>query len=142
MPKMKTHSGSKKRFHITGSGKVMREHFPAVLAGVAITHQDVLTRERTRLVRNTAVFEQSDDGRHAQGNARGMKKVSVFFFGHRHALEHEHDCAARSAHVDRLVRSVQDQHRRMKSVTVALLVDASGQERDRWVVPNRIEKLA
>ena len=25
MPKMKTHSGAKKRFRITGSGKVMRE---------------------------------------------------------------------------------------------------------------------
>lgn len=25
MPKMKTHSGSKKRFRVTGSGKVMRE---------------------------------------------------------------------------------------------------------------------
>ena len=25
MPKMKTHSGTKKRFKITGSGKVMRE---------------------------------------------------------------------------------------------------------------------
>jgi large subunit ribosomal protein L35 len=25
MPKMKTHSGTKKRFRITGSGKVMRE---------------------------------------------------------------------------------------------------------------------
>ena len=25
MPKMKTHSGSKKRFRLTGSGKVMRE---------------------------------------------------------------------------------------------------------------------
>jgi len=25
MPKMKTHSGSKKRFRVTGSGKIMRE---------------------------------------------------------------------------------------------------------------------
>ena len=25
MPKMKTHSGAKKRFRITGSGKIMRE---------------------------------------------------------------------------------------------------------------------
>jgi large subunit ribosomal protein L35 len=25
MPKMKTHSGSKKRFHITGSGKITHE---------------------------------------------------------------------------------------------------------------------
>ena len=25
MPKMKTHSGSKKRFRVTGTGKVMRE---------------------------------------------------------------------------------------------------------------------
>ena len=25
MPKMKTHSGTKKRFRVTGSGKVMRE---------------------------------------------------------------------------------------------------------------------
>lgn len=26
MPKMKTHSGTKKRFRVTGSGKLMREH--------------------------------------------------------------------------------------------------------------------
>ena len=26
MPKMKTHSGAKKRFKVTGSGKVVREH--------------------------------------------------------------------------------------------------------------------
>ena len=26
MPKMKTHSGAKKRFKISGSGKVIREH--------------------------------------------------------------------------------------------------------------------
>jgi large subunit ribosomal protein L35 len=26
MPKMKTHSGAKKRFKISGSGKVVREH--------------------------------------------------------------------------------------------------------------------
>jgi len=118
------------------------EHFPAVLAGIAITHQDVLARECARLVRNSAVFEQADDGGHAQRNARGMEKVSVFFFGHSHAFEHQDDCASRSAHVDRLVRRVQDQHRRMKGVAVAVLMDASGQERDRRVVSNRIEKLA
>ncbi|SNT04012.1 large subunit ribosomal protein L35 [Micrococcales bacterium KH10] len=26
MPKNKTHSGAKKRFRVTGSGKIMREH--------------------------------------------------------------------------------------------------------------------
>ena len=26
MPKQKTHSGAKKRFKVTGSGKIMREH--------------------------------------------------------------------------------------------------------------------
>ena len=26
MPKMKTHSGAKKRFRVTGSGKLMHEH--------------------------------------------------------------------------------------------------------------------
>jgi large subunit ribosomal protein L35 len=28
MPKMKTHSGAKKRFKLTGSGKLMRRHGP------------------------------------------------------------------------------------------------------------------
>ena len=31
MPKMKTHKGAKKRFHITGSGKVVRSKGPKVI---------------------------------------------------------------------------------------------------------------
>jgi large subunit ribosomal protein L35 len=60
MPKMKTHSGSSKRFRITGSGKIMRqkanrrhnfEHKPTTrtrrLAGLA----DVSSADRKRIKR-------------------------------------------------------------------------------------------
>jgi large subunit ribosomal protein L35 len=54
MPKMKTHSGSKKRFRVTGTGKVMRrrahrahynEHKPAT---------------RTRRLKNEVVVSDAD----------------------------------------------------------------------------------
>ena len=42
MPKMKTHSGAKKRFHVTGSGKIMHER-----AG----KRHLLERKSSRLTR-------------------------------------------------------------------------------------------
>jgi hypothetical protein len=36
------------------------QHFAAKLTRVAITQQNILPRERARLVRNTPIFEQSD----------------------------------------------------------------------------------
>ena len=41
-----------------------RQHHVAVLAGVAITQQDVLPRECTCLVGNTPVLQQPDHGWH------------------------------------------------------------------------------
>ena len=114
----------------------------AVLARVTVAQQDVLARESARLVRNAPILEQTDHRGHTDGNAGGVQEVSVFLFGHGDALEHEDDGAARGAHVDRLVRGVQDEDRRVQGVAVALLVEASGQERDRRVVANRVEKLA
>ena len=115
-----------------------REHFATVLAGITVTHQDVFARESARLVRNAAIFEQTDDGWHSQGDASSVEEVSIFFFRHGHAFEHEDNGAARGTHVNRLVRGVQNENRRMERVTIAVLVDTSGQERDRRVVANRV----
>src|SRR6266850_2264333 len=89
-----------------------RHHLAAVLAGVAIAQQDVLARESAGLMRDPAVFEQTDHRGHADGEARGMQEVAVLFLGASHSLEHQHDSAARGTHVDGLIRRIEHQHRR------------------------------
>ena len=75
-------------------------------------------------MRNTAVLEQANNRRHAQGNARGMQEVSVLFFGHGNALEHEHNRASRRADIDGFVGRIQDEHRRVQRVRIAVLMEA------------------
>ena len=41
MPKQKTHSGAKKRFKVTGSGKIMKQQ-----AGMRHNHRPNLVRKR------------------------------------------------------------------------------------------------
>jgi len=85
----------------------------AILAGVPVAQQNILAREGAGLVGDTAVFEQPDHRRHANGNARRVQKMSVLFFGHGYAFEHQHNGAARGAHIDGLIGSIQHEHRRM-----------------------------
>ncbi|MDE6159504.1 MAG: 50S ribosomal protein L35 [Bacteroidaceae bacterium] len=54
MPKVKTNSGAKKRFALTGSGKVKRHH---------AYHSHILTKKTKKQKRNldhTALVEQED----------------------------------------------------------------------------------
>ncbi len=46
MPKQKTHSGAKKRFKVTGSGKIMREH---------VNQRHLLESKTSRRMRRLAV---------------------------------------------------------------------------------------
>ncbi|MDT3768112.1 50S ribosomal protein L35 [Gleimia hominis] len=50
MPKMKTHSGAKKRFRVTGSGKLMRER-----AGKRHLLEHKSSRRKRRLSRDQVV---------------------------------------------------------------------------------------
>ena len=61
MPKQKTHSGAKKRFKVTGSGKIMREH-----AG----KRHLLERKPSRLTRRL-----SGTAELAPGDAAKVKKL-------------------------------------------------------------------
>ena len=61
MPKMKTHSGAKKRFHLTGKGKVMREQ-----AG----GRHLLERKSSRYTRRIA-----NDVEVAPADAKKVKKL-------------------------------------------------------------------
>src|SRR5271156_790896 len=47
-----------------------RQWAMAILAGITIPHQDVLAGKSTGLVRDAAIFEQPDHGRHTHGVAR------------------------------------------------------------------------
>lgn len=62
MPKQKTHSGAKKRFRITGSGKVMKQ-------GAGLRHN--FERKSTRLTRRLG----GQDSVLAPENAKVIKKL-------------------------------------------------------------------
>jgi len=51
MPKMKTNSGAKKRFSLTGTGKIKRKH---------AFKSHILTKKATKRKRNLAYFGQVD----------------------------------------------------------------------------------
>lgn len=61
MPKMKTHSGAKKRFRVTGSGKVMRER-----AGKRHLLEHKSSRRTRRLSKDTVV---------SPADAKNVKKM-------------------------------------------------------------------
>ena len=55
MPKMKTNSGAKKRFKLTGTGKIKRKH---------AYHGHILTKKsqkRKRILDHTAIVEKVDE---------------------------------------------------------------------------------
>ena len=55
MPKMKTNSGAKKRFKLTGTGKIKRKH---------AYHGHILTKKsqkRKRILDHTAIVERADE---------------------------------------------------------------------------------
>ena len=54
MPKVKTHSGAKKRFNLTGNGKVKRAH---AYKSHILTKK---TTKRTRHLRTTAYADQTN----------------------------------------------------------------------------------
>jgi large subunit ribosomal protein L35 len=51
MPKMKTNSGAKKRFSLTGTGKIKRKH---------AFKSHILTKKSTKRKRNLSYFGQVD----------------------------------------------------------------------------------
>ncbi|HNQ61413.1 MAG TPA: 50S ribosomal protein L35 [Bacteroidia bacterium] len=60
MPKVKTHSGSKKRFSLTGTGKIKRKH---------AYKSHILTKKETKQKRNltgTTIVSDSDYNRVAK----------------------------------------------------------------------------
>ena len=61
MPKMKTHSGAKKRFRVTGSGKIMRQQ---------ANRRHYLEHKSSRLTRRLA-----SDQIVAPGDAKVIKKM-------------------------------------------------------------------
>jgi large subunit ribosomal protein L35 len=57
MPKLKTHKGAKKRFKITGSGKI-RKYSP--FTGHLFTHK---TAKRKRKLRQPSIVDKTDERR-------------------------------------------------------------------------------
>ncbi len=61
MPKVKTNSGAKKRFTLTGTGKVKRKH---------AYHSHILTKKTKKQKRNLDHFAMVD-----QSNMRSMREM-------------------------------------------------------------------
>ncbi|CAG4998314.1 50S ribosomal protein L35 [Dyadobacter sp. CECT 9275] len=57
MPKMKTISGAKKRFALTGTGKIKRKH---------AFHSHILTKKSTKRKRNLVKSTLIDESNHKQ----------------------------------------------------------------------------
>jgi hypothetical protein len=120
-------AGAGARDHVV-EREFARRHYPvAVLAGVAVAHQDVLAGERAGLVRNAAVFEQANDRGDAQVPAGGVHRVLRHLFGRGNALENKHQGAARGADIDGFVTRVQHEH--------GFLESAIGRHRSVYFLP-------
>src|SRR5438477_2956672 len=92
----------------------------AVLAGIAVAEQNVFARERARLMRDTAVLEQADHGRHTHCNPGGVQEVAILFLRHGDAFQHKHNRAPGGAHVDGLIGGVEYQYRGMQSLRIRI----------------------
>src|SRR5579884_2690804 len=104
-------TGARARDHVI-EGQVTRwQRLMAVLAGIAVAHEDVLARKGTGLVRNAPVFEQAYDRRHAQMLPCRMNVRFALLLGGGDALQHQHQRAAGRAHVDRLITGIQNEDR-------------------------------
>ena len=94
---------------------VVKRHLPgrhgamAILARIAIAHEDILARKCPRLVRNTAVFQQSNHRRNVQASPSGVNLRRSHFFSRGDTLQNEHQRAAGCADIDWLVTRVQNQ---------------------------------
>ena len=50
-----------------------------------------------------------------------MQIMSIFFFGHGHAFEHENDGAPRGANINRFVGCVQNEHGSVQTMSIAFV---------------------
>src|SRR5262245_21483030 len=73
-------------------------------------------------MRNTAVLEQPDNRGDTEGETSRLQEMSVLLFGHGHYLEHKNNRAASRADIDRLIGSVQHEHRGVQCLAVARLM--------------------
>src|SRR5437763_11926625 len=75
-------AATRTRYHMVQSQIARGQKFTAVLAGVPITQQNILSRERPRLMRNAAIFQQANHRWHTQRQPWRMQKVTVLSLGH------------------------------------------------------------
>ena len=65
-------AGSRARDDVVEGHLAGGQHLVAILAGVAIAHQNVFARKSPGLMGNTPVFQQADDGGYVDSPARGV----------------------------------------------------------------------
>jgi len=104
-------AGARSRHHMIQRQLGGVERLQAILASVTVAHQDVLARQRASLMRNAAVFEQADHAGHSQSVTGRVNVAARMLLGRGNPLQHQHQRAARRAHVDRLIAGVEHQHR-------------------------------
>ena len=113
---------SRPRLHMVQRQFAGVESSQAILARIAVAHQNVFARKRPRLMRNAAIFEQADHTGHTHGLPCGMDLRVGVLLRRRHAFQHQHQRPARRANIDRLVARIQDKNRSYEGVA-ALVPD-------------------
>src|SRR5277367_4361496 len=76
-----------------------RQNNPAVLAAITVAEQDVLTRERTRLMGDAPVLEQANDRWHGNAQQGSMQNGALLLFGLGHTLQNQDQRPASATNV-------------------------------------------
>jgi len=86
-------------------------------------------------MRNSPVFEEPDHRGHSQRKPCRMKKMTILFLGHGYPLQHQHNRTPGRAHINRLIRRIQHQHRGMQRLRITLLMHTNTEDRRRNRMP-------
>jgi len=123
-------SGPRTRDYVIERQIARWQHFGAVLAGIAVTQQNVLPRKSPCLVGNAPVFEQPDYRGQSDRETCCMEKVAILFLGNRRTLENQDNRTSGGADIDGLVGGIQHQYGSMENGAVAF-TRPSGRDRRR-----------
>src|ERR1700693_4673583 len=106
-------AAARTRHHVVECQFRSRQSVATKLASVAVAQQNIFSRERPALLRDVAVSEKTNHGRHLHSFVRGMNFRVVGLFSLSHALQHQDQSAAHGGNVDGFEGGVEYENRRL-----------------------------
>jgi hypothetical protein len=106
-------ASARARVYVIERKLVGSEHPHAVLAGVVVPKQYILSGKALALERDMDVFDQANDRRQRHREPRRVEPLRRTLFGVGHAFENEHNGAPGRTDIDGLIRSVKYQNARV-----------------------------